>query len=1434
MSDLISTPSQTQSTVSNETFEALIDLIASDGIDENPSTLPGDPARRQPNTTLRDPSGKLDFDKIRLMFAAQNESHRVLGEEKNRVLSPTVPTEDGDSDDETHSHRSTPSTVPSRSNSMSPKPTEHATAAAGHRRSSTFGNQPWAAIHENATAAKVVSGLVAFGIRSDGASQEDVALTLLHQPLSFDELNTALTDAHEEVKSLRQQYDELQALVSKRLRTEIREQVKSSPSAVNAGKIVLDKDSGRVETRDAGSQAQPSAIVPPTPLPSDVPTEIATLSEIEAKRALSTLARSLNLSLSAIGPAASPSTPAVSTPLQHSLSLPNPTRQHDVASIIRSVKFLGAVDELVWRRASGDDPETLLNVHRDGTPTIAIFHRWPLLGFALSWLPGTESELAPTSPLRVLRLSDPEDTATTEQKSAVGHGGHRVDLSKNLWDGSGLKIESASTDVAWCSGSSYFFASDPFLGGLRSPADYNNKILTSARNGDLIMWDLDKPGSTKYERKTKNHIRSIHKLSCSSIVPYYCITGSADGDMRIWVCLLTPCFCALPMSLQDLRDMSRSVMKIHHPTSVRSLVFSPSLSHPLQAVVGLDNGSIYRWDLQMGQRGQLDRLPVAHTGPILALDWCSTPVTSRGADNVLTQMERSWIVSGGLDHTVKVCYFYLAATTPDRAKVWDLPESGTSSHIVNKPTYVLHPSYPVRRVLWRPEYPCELALVPNAEFSGSNAELLASPRMQNATPSFLLAAAPVSESKDAESKLGLVGETVEIWDVRRGWIAKWTVDTSVSEGGVTDAVFRDSHALFVQHASGTFAQIDLRDSHRPIDAVPRVALSWNAVDGSEGALAFVAGKCGKWEVPYDDIHPDRLSLLANRRSRLKALGDKSRIPSLQNMGMYVHSPPSENTGPDVFARLAKGYVVPEKPTKKKEVCALNAEVAIQAGNVHAAQVWILLESLLMDIVPESVSASSRAPIKIDLPHPLVHSASAPGALPSNEGASVHSAGPASKPASYRAMSADSATHPVASPLHSPSQSRVGHHHSHVHTPRSASVSGASPAKSASNEDRKHLRHRPEAQPPPPTKPPPNSRNLTPVSSASSSPRHVPVALPPTPVLPPTTTMTPTTAGQRRPSILVPTTSPLRSHARRPSVYNRVTSAHSESPSAASVSDRSLRHVGEGALDDSDSSDGVASESIAESHAGEIDHIELASALPNPKVTKARSMSAGRAGPAYPSPLSRLAGQQQWTEEEGVDTGPGPGLSKLRAEDDDGSPSPVSSDTDGERSDDSEGEVRHRVVTIKSRSRSRKNSVANARRLKSRDRSSTVASLAAPLLSPARSSPSRPPTGSPGHVRGVIGGRESQSSVETVIAASIREQESEVAPVDSGKDLAGDKEPASWAEMSHQQKVAVVDEEHQLREAGWRALREALEEYADEVGHSLCFKGEHMELKRYDD
>lgn len=63
----------------------------------------------------------------------------------------------------------------------------------------------------------------------------------------------------------------------------------------------------------------------------------------------------------------------------------------------------------------------------------------------------------------------------------------------------------------------------------------------------------------------------------------------------------------------------------------------------------------------MGQRGQLDRLHVAHTASVTTLDWCPVGGISLSASpaTVPTREESSnglgWIVSGGLDRTVKVC-----------------------------------------------------------------------------------------------------------------------------------------------------------------------------------------------------------------------------------------------------------------------------------------------------------------------------------------------------------------------------------------------------------------------------------------------------------------------------------------------------------------------------------------------------------------------------------------------------------------------------------------------------------------------------------------------------------------------------------------------------------------------------------------------------------
>jgi WD repeat-containing protein 24 len=110
------------------------------------------------------------------------------------------------------------------------------------------------------------------------------------------------------------------------------------------------------------------------------------------------------------------------------------------------------------------------------------------------------------------------------------------------------------------------------------------------------------------------------------------------------------------------------------------------------------------------------------------------------------------------------------------------------------------------------------------------------------------------------------GDAVEIWDVRRGWAAKWAIGGLAAEGVagtknnlppttfilnlIVDIAFNDSHAIWAQHWSGTFAQLDLRDSIKPLDSIPRVAATWEV----SGSLAFVSDQRKRWEPPYDDMY----------------------------------------------------------------------------------------------------------------------------------------------------------------------------------------------------------------------------------------------------------------------------------------------------------------------------------------------------------------------------------------------------------------------------------------------------------------------------------------------------------------------------------------------------------------------------------------------------
>ncbi|KAJ6596993.1 hypothetical protein DFH09DRAFT_1403743, partial [Mycena vulgaris] len=956
---------------------------------------------------------------------------------------------------------------------------------------------------------------------------------------------------------------------------------------------------------------------------------------------------------------------------------------------------------------------------------------------------GLRCAVAGTEYLRIVRISDPDDKHhNAEHKSTVGAGGYRLDASRNMWEGSGLT--SANTDVAWCHGCTSVQFNHTSL--------FNHKILTSARNGELIMWDLNKTGPSKYERRTKDHSRSVHKLSVSHIVHHYCITGSADGDLRVW----------------DIREMDKSIMRIHYPTSVRGVAFSPSSSNPLQAIIGLDNGSIYRWELRMGQRGLLDRLPVAHTASVTSLDWRLPDGDESSGSEGTSSL--GWIVSAGLDRCVKI---------------WDLRQPSSSAgnpntaagHIPHKPTYTLHPSFPVRRVLWRPGYECEIAVVSNAnaEFGSGHFSELAGPAPESTYTSALnggsaRAGGGPSSNLQASSDVGGaskerrerggsgIGDAVEIWDARRGWIAKWAVKGSAIEGGVTDIAFRDSHAIWATHSSGMFSQIDLRDATRPIDAVPRMAAAWEA----GGSLAFVADRKVRWEVPYDDLRPGFSPTTEDKRNHklIKAIGDEPCRPDTQAVGTYANdSLPGDI---DMFTKLARGYIF--EGADRRTLCEMNAQTAFEAGKDRVAQTWLLLASSVATFVPELPPTPPQSPPPVPTAFPT--STSAPAAIASN-----YSFPPVPN------FNANDFT-PNANTSPRLTSSKVS---SHEH--RSSSTS--------------------------------TSRKLTPTSSNASSPRLTVGSLPPvTPRLSSRTAYMGRrqsgdsgVGGSRRPP-----------HHRKPSMSTSL-------PSSSSASPNNTRHIGEGALDDSDSSSSgsggstgldVGDEMTIDGGAQSSDDD---SAVISPSLVTTRMMTA-----SHPSPLSKIAGLQHWPEDEEVAT-------ENIDEEEASSPSPMSTDTDKSSEEDADIRVktpRHQ----KSKSVSSANRKRSATRLKSRSRSSTLASLAAPAFSRTlvrQSSHSSIVTVTAGETsfQDAPNGIKAEETLRDIRAIHRRQKSQAVSDflLDQKEVMEESKHndllPVDESKLTERRMEFVHAEEDNIRELTSVVLREALESFADQGDVQTC-------------
>lgn len=137
----------------------------------------------------------------------------------------------------------------------------------------------------------------------------------------------------------------------------------------------------------------------------------------------------------------------------------------------------------------------------------------------------------------------------------------------------------------------------------------------------------------------------------------------------------------------------------------------------------------------------------------------------------------------------------------------------------SKPTYTLHTSYRIRRVAWRPESQTEIAVAPDAASSSAISASISSigvyadnsplsiASIVHASPQSATNSSPRSVGSSQEgshrtnslpsaNSLRVAMDELEIWDVRRSWVSKWTVEGSSAEGGICGECLYSLNCLY--------------------------------------------------------------------------------------------------------------------------------------------------------------------------------------------------------------------------------------------------------------------------------------------------------------------------------------------------------------------------------------------------------------------------------------------------------------------------------------------------------------------------------------------------------------------------------------------------------------------------------------------------------------
>jgi len=158
---------------------------------------------------------------------------------------------------------------------------------------------------------------------------------------------------------------------------------------------------------------------------------------------------------------------------------------------------------------------------------------------------------------------------------------------------------------------------------------YDSTIATAAANGQIVIYDINRPGVEL--ARLHEHNRQVHRLAFNPHQGAYLLSGSQDATVRLW----------------DLRQLGversattcRSIHKYSlNNEGIRDLRWSPT--NGVEFAAGTDNGVIQRWDFR-NDKSPLLRIN-AHENTCHSIDW---------------HPDGKHLLSGGADKTVKIWDF---------------------------------------------------------------------------------------------------------------------------------------------------------------------------------------------------------------------------------------------------------------------------------------------------------------------------------------------------------------------------------------------------------------------------------------------------------------------------------------------------------------------------------------------------------------------------------------------------------------------------------------------------------------------------------------------------------------------------------------------------------------------------------------------------------